>query len=281
MKPADSSRPDLLTAIVAATKTAVQDRTVAVPFRELEKSWGKRVPGGRRFVEGLRRLDRYNVIAECKRRSPSRGVLSDVYDPSDIASGYAHAGAAAVSVLTEPAFFDGRLEHLEAVREAVELPLLRKDFIVTDYQLLEACLAGADAVLLIAAILDTSELRRLLRQAKDYGLAVLTEVHNAEELSRSLEAGAEVIGVNNRDLRSFDVDLEASEVLMEQIPADVTAVAESGLTSAGELIGLRRAGYHAFLIGGAFMCQPVPGEALSDLLRDVHLKMKVPDDGGG
>ena len=281
MKPADSSRPDLLTAIVAATKRAVQDRTVAVPFRELEKSWGKRVPDGRRFVEGLRRLDRYNVIAECKRRSPSRGVLSDVYDPSDIASGYAHAGAAAVSVLTEPAFFDGRLEHLEAVREAVELPLLRKDFIVTDYQLLEACVAGADAVLLIAAILDTSELRRLLRQAKDYGLAVLTEVHNAEELSRSLEAGAEVIGVNNRDLRSFDVDLEASEVLMEQIPADVTAVAESGLTSACELIGLRRAGYHAFLIGGAFMCQPVPGEALSDLLRDVHLKMKVSSDGGG
>ena len=281
MKTADSSRPDLLTAIVAATKRAVQDRTVAVPFRKLEKSWGKRVPGGRRFVEGLRRLDRYNVIAECKRRSPSRGVLSDVYDPSDIASGYAHAGAAAVSVLTEPAFFDGRLEHLEAVREAVELPLLRKDFIVTDYQLLEACVAGADAVLLIAAILDTSELRRLLRQAKDYGLAVLTEVHNAEELSRSLEAGAEVIGVNNRDLRSFEVDVEASEVLMQQIPGDVTAVAESGLTSAVELIGLRRAGYHAFLIGGAFMCQPVPGEALSDLLRDVHLKMKVPDDGGG
>ena len=152
MKPADSSRPDLLTAIVAATKRAVQDRTVAVPFRELEKLWGKRVPDGRRFVEGLRRLDRYNVIAECKRRSPSRGVLSDVYHPADIASGYAHAGAAAVSVLTEPAFFDGRLEHLEAVREAVEVPLLRKDFIVTDYQLLEACVAGADAVLLLSLI---------------------------------------------------------------------------------------------------------------------------------
>jgi|TARA_B100001123_G_scaffold284431_1_gene316952 indole-3-glycerol phosphate synthase len=221
------------------------------------------------------------VIAECKRRSPSRGVLSDVYHPADIASGYAHAGAAAVSVLTEPAFFDGRLEHLEAVREAVEVPLLRKDFILTDYQLLEACVAGADAVLLIAAILDTSELRRLLRQARDYGLAALTEVHNAEELSRSLEAGAEVIGVNNRDLRSFEVDVEASEVLMQQIPGDVTAVAESGLTSAVELIGLRRAGYHAFLIGGAFMCKPVPGEALSDLLRDVHLKTKVLSDGGG
>ena len=274
-------RADLLAAIVAATKTAVQDRAVAKPLRELEKARGQKIADGRRFITELRKEDRYNVIAECKRRSPSKGVLSATYNPADIATGYANAGAAAISVLTEPAFFDGELEHLEAVRNAVDLPVLRKDFIVTGYQLLEACLAGADAVLLIAAILDASELRHLMRQAKDYGLAVLTEIHDTEELSRSLEAGADIVGVNNRDLRTFAVDLEASEVLMGEIPQDVTAVAESGLTSASDLIALRRAGYHAFLIGGAFMSTPVPGEALANLLRDTHQQMSVSGYGAG
>lgn len=274
-------RRDLLAAIVAATKTAVQDRAVAKPLRELEKARGQKIADGRRFITELRKEDRYNVIAECKRRSPSKGVLSATYNPADIATGYANAGAAAISVLTEPAFFDGELEHLEVVRNAVGLPVLRKDFIVTDYQLLEACVAGADAVLLIAAILDASELRHLMRRAKDYGLAVLTEVHDTEELSRSLEAGADIVGVNNRDLRTFTVDLEASEVLMREIPQDVTAVAESGLTSASDLIALRRAGYHAFLIGGAFMSAPVPGEALANLLRDAHQQMTVSGYGAG
>lgn len=262
-------RPELLAAIVAGTKTAVQERAVAKPLRELEKARGQTIADGARFIAALRKEDRYNVIAECKRRSPSKGVLSEVYNPSDIATGYANAGAAAISVLTESAFFDGELEHLKAVRDAVDLPVLRKDFILTDYQLLEACVAGADAVLLIAAILNASELRHLMRQAKGYGLAVLTEVHDTEELSRSLDAGAEIIGVNNRDLRTFAVDLEASEMLMRKIPQDVTAVAESGLTSASDLIALRRIGYHAFLIGGAFMSTPMPGEALADLLRDI------------
>ena len=277
----DRSQPNLLTAIVAATKTAVQERATVKPLRELEKVHGQGRPDGGRFAAELRRKDRYNVIAECKRRSPSKGVLSHRYDPAEIASGYANAGAAAISVLTEPSFFDGNLEHLETVRQAVTVPVLRKDFIVTDYQLLEACAAGADAVLLIAAILETSELRDLMRRAKDYGLAVLTEVHDAEELSRSLEAGADIVGVNNRDLRTFDVDLEASEALRQQIPPEVTAVSESGLTSASDLIGLRRAGYHAFLIGGAFMCRDVPGEALADLLRNVHQEMAVSGDGTG
>ena len=274
-------RPDLLAAIVAATKTGVQERAVAKPLRELEKARGQRIADGRRFIAELRKEGRYNVIAECKRRSPSKGVLSEAYNPADIASGYANAGAAAISVLTEPAFFDGELEHLEVVRNAVGLPVLRKDFIVTDYQLLEACVAGADAVLLIAAILDASELRHLMRRAKDYGLAVLTEVHDTEELSRSLEAGADIVGVNNRDLRTFTGDLEAAEVLMREIPQDVTAVAESGLTSASDLIALRRAGYHAFLIGGAFMSAPVPGEALANLLRDAHQQMTVSGYGAG
>ena len=262
-------RSELLAAIVAATKTAVQERAVAKPLRELEKARGQTIGNGARFIAALRKEDRYNVIAECKRRSPSKGVLSESYSPSDIASGYANAGAAAISVLTESAFFDGELEHLDAVRDVVDLPVLRKDFILTDYQLLEACVAGADAVLLIAAILDAMELRDLMQQAKEYGLAVLTEVHNTEELARSLEAGADIVGVNNRDLRTFAVDLEVSQVLMQEIPQDVTAVAESGLTSASDLIALRRLGYHAFLIGGAFMSTPMPSEALADLLRDI------------
>lgn len=262
-------RPELLAAIVAGTKTAVQERAVAKPLRELEKARGQTIADGARFIAALRKEDRYNVIAECKRRSPSKGVLNESYSPSDIASGYANAGAAAISVLTESAFFDGELEHLKAVREVVDLPVLRKDFILTDYQLLEACVAGADAVLLIAAILDAMELRDLMQQAKEYGLAVLTEVHNTEELARSLEAGADIVGVNNRDLRTFAVDLEVSQVLIQKIPQDVTAVAESGLTSASDLIALRRIGYHAFLIGGAFMSTPMPGEALADLLRDI------------
>jgi len=128
----DRFQPNLLTAIVAATKTAVQERATVKPLRELEKVHGQGRPDGGRFVAELRRKDRYNVIAECKRRSPSKGVLSDTYDPSEIASGYANAGAAAISVLTEPSFFDGNLEHLEAVRKAVAVPVLRKDFIVTD-----------------------------------------------------------------------------------------------------------------------------------------------------
>ena len=262
-------RPELLASIVAATKSAVQERAVAKPLRELEKVRGQTIADGARFIAALRKEDRYNVIAECKRRSPSKGVLSESYSPSEIASSYANAGAAAISVLTESAFFDGELEHLEAVRNAVDLPVLRKDFILTDYQLLEASVAGADAVLLIAAILDAMELRDLMQQAKEYGLAVLTEVHNTEELARSLEAGADIVGVNNRDLRTFAVDLEASEVLIQEMPQDVTAVAESGLTSASDLIALRRTGYHAFLIGGAFMSTPMPSEALADLLRDI------------
>ena len=267
-------RSELLAAIVAATKSAVQERAVSKPLRELEKARGQTIADGARFIAALRKEDRYNVIAECKRRSPSKGLLSESYSPSDIASGYANAGAAAISILTESAFFDGELEHLEAVRNAVDLPVLRKDFILTDYQLLEACVAGADAVLLIAAILDAMELRDLMQQAKEYGLAVLTEVHNSEELARSLEAGADIVGVNNRDLRTFAVDLEVSQVLMQEMPQDVTAVAESGLASASDLIALRRIGYHAFLIGGAFMSTPMPGEALADLLRDVSQQTK-------
>ena len=259
-------RPDLLEAIVAATRRAVTDREAARPSVELERAAARREPRGRTFVDALRAPGGCRVIAECKRRSPSRGVIREAYDPAAIAAGYAAAGAAAVSVLTEPAFFDGALDHLVAVRRHVDRPLLQKDFIVSGYQLLEGRAAGADAALLIVAALDDTALRDLLGWARNLGLAVLTEVHDGQELDRALDAGAEVIGVNNRNLRTLKVDLDASRVLIEAIPEGVVAVAESGLCEASDLRALRRAGYDAFLIGESLMRMPDPGAHLACLL---------------
>src|SRR4029079_6793672 len=162
-----------------------------------------------------------NVIAECKRRSPSKGVLAARYDPVAIAKQYEAGGAAAISVLTEPTFFDGALEHLGAVRAAVDLPLLRKDFIVDEYQLFEARANGADAVLLIVAGLGQAQVQRLQLRAWELGLAALVEVHNQEELMRAVDIGARIIGVNNRNLRTLAVDTEASSRLAVEMPRDV------------------------------------------------------------
>jgi indole-3-glycerol phosphate synthase len=207
------------------------------------------------------------VIAECKRRSPSRGVLRADYDPAAIAAGYSAAGAAAISVLTEPTFFDGSLTHLEAVRSTVAIPLLRKDFIVSEYQIVEARAAGADAVLLIAAALAPAALVDLVGSAAKWGMDALVEVHALDELAPALDAGARIVGVNNRNLRTLGVDLQASDVLIERIPKDVVAISESGLRTAADLIRLAKRGYGAFLIGERFMTSAEPGHALRDLLE--------------
>ncbi len=260
-------RPDLLETIVAATRRDLADRMQSAPAAAVERAARDRRPQGRAFVEALRGAGRCRVIAECKQRSPSRGVIRESYDPAAIAAGYSEAGAAAISVLTEPAFFDGALEHLATVRRSVSLPLLRKDFIVDRRQLVEACAAGADAVLLIVAALDDRALRDLTDAANGLELAVLTEVHDRHELDRALDAGAEIIGVNNRNLRTLEVDLDASRTLIEAIPADVAAVAESGLRDAADLVALRQAGYDAFLIGESLMQKPDPGLSLAHLLN--------------
>ena len=257
---------DVLEAIIAATRRIVAVRREREPDGDLEARASQRQPQTGRFREALAVPGRVNVIAECKRRSPSRCVLKADYDPVAIAGSYQRAGAAALSILTEPTFFDGALEHLAAVREAVRLPLLRKDFVIDSYQLLEARANGADAVLLIVAALAESELRTLLSAARAFGLAALVEVHDAAELDRALDAGAEIIGVNNRNLRTLEVDLQVSEVAAARIPPTVVAVSESGLTSPDDMGRLRALGYRAFLIGERFMTSPDPGAALSTFL---------------
>ena len=261
---------DLLATIVAATKRTVEVRAEREPISALRARVEKGAADDKKphasFFDALSRRDRMNVIAECKRRSPSKGVLRTEYDPVAIAKGYAAAGAAAISVLTEPTFFDGSLEHLAAVHAAVDVPALRKDFIVSEYQVLEARAAGASAMLLIVAALSPEELRTLTAQATQLGLDVLVEVHNGEELKIAADAGAKIIGVNNRNLRTLEVDVKASETLIAQMPKGAVAVSESGLRTSDDLIRLRGLGYHAFLVGERFMTTADPGAALGELL---------------
>jgi indole-3-glycerol phosphate synthase len=258
--------PDLLQTIVAATRRITSVRREREPPAVLEKRAAAASPDGARFEAALGAAGRVNVIAECKRRSPSKGVLAKHYDPAAIARRYELGGAAAISVLTEPTFFDGSLEHLSAVRRSVGLPLLRKDFIVDEYQLLEARASGADAVLLIVAALEPGELRRLQAAAWELGLAALVEVHDEDELSGAIDSGARLIGVNNRNLRTLKVDVDGSYRLAARMPRDVVGISESGLQSRDDLDRLARAGYRAFLIGERFMTAPDPVVALGELV---------------
>ena len=261
---------DLLATIIASTRRIVEVRqereSIDALRARVERHEARQA---HQFRAALCRPDRLNVIAECKRRSPSKGVLRPAYDPVAIASGYAAAGAAAISVLTEPTFFDGSLDHLRAVRAAVAIPILRKDFVVSEYQILEAKAAGADAVLLIVAALTPEELRSLAACAARWGLDALVEVHSADELSIALDAGANVIGVNNRNLRTLTVDVAASETLIARIPKGVVPVSESGLRTSEDLLRLRHMGYGAFLIGERFMTAADPGAALRELMAGV------------
>jgi len=255
---------DLLETIVAATRHSVAVREAAVPQGELEKQWNRR-PRGDLFRAVLTSSPAPRVIAECKRRSPSRGILRRSYDPAAHAGAYAAAGAAAISVLTEPTFFDGSLEHLAQVRSAVDVPILRKDFIVHEYQLLEAAVYGADAVLLIVGGLDAGSLEALLERSAALGLAAVVEVHDLEELRSALDAGAQIAGVNSRNLRTLEVDLSVLERLIAAIPRDVTAVAESGIRTIEDIRRLTSLGYNAFLVGERLMREPDPGAALRAL----------------
>jgi indole-3-glycerol phosphate synthase len=260
----------VLDRILARTRERVAALAAIRPLADVRAA-AEKAPPRRPFAAALARPGRVNVIAEHKRRSPSRGRIREDLTPADVACDYAAAGAAALSVLTEPESFGGSLEHLVEARASVPLPVLRKDFVVGEWQLWEARAAGADAALLIVAALSDAELRHLLATAREAGLEALVEVHDQAELDRALAAGATVVGVNNRDLRTLEVRLETSLGLAHAIPADVVAVAESGLRTGRDLSRLRGAGFDAFLIGESLMASPDPGAALRAIIEEAEV----------
>jgi indole-3-glycerol phosphate synthase len=205
------------------------------------------------------------IIAEVKKASPSRGVFTGVFDPAGIARAYAAGGAAALSVLTDREFFQGSLADLEAARAAASVPVLRKDFTIDELHVIEAAAHGADAILLIAAILDETRMRRFRELAREYSMDALVEVHDGEELKVALASGAEIVGVNNRNLHTFEVNLETSVELAARMPATVVRVAESGIHSRADVARLRAAGYHAFLVGEHLMKSADAAAALKEL----------------
>jgi len=254
----------ILERIVAATRATVETRKHQRPASVVAAEAAARTPRPDLFLAGVGRPDRINVIAECKRRSPTKGVLREHYDVVGLARSYETSGAAAVSVLTESSFFDGSLEHLRAVRGAVAVPVLRKDFVVDGYQIDEARAAGADAVLLIVAVLGR-DLAAFLALSHRAGLAALVEVHDEEELRQAVDAGARIVGLNSRDLRTMSVNLETCIELVARVPSDVVTVAESGIHTPGDIARLRAAGYSAFLVGEHLVRSSDPAQALREL----------------
>ncbi len=260
--------PDLLTRIAGDRRRRIEELQRRTPGHVLKDRLGPRPPAGRleRALRRARPQDPLAVIAEIKRASPSRGLLRDAIDPAGLARTYEARGATAVSVVTEPDHFLGELEWVNQVRAAVKLPVLLKDFVLDSYQLLDAADRKADGVLLIAALLSDVQLQRLIGEARLLGLDPLVEVHDASELKRSLIAGATLIGINNRDLRTFEVNLETSLNLAPLVPPLVTAVAESGVSRPVDLERLRATRCDAVLIGEALLTKPDPGAALESLI---------------
>ncbi len=220
----------------------------------------------RGFKQALLDAPGVAIIAEAKKASPSKGVIQPDFDPRQIALNYKRGGAHAMSVLTDVDFFQGSIDYIPLVRNTVDLPVLRKEFIIDPLQIEEAAAFGADAILLIAAILDTSQLREFRLQAEEAGMDVLVEVHNEEELVKTLAAGSGLIGINNRNLNDFSVDLETTFRLQREIPANIPIVSESGISSRSEIIRLEEAGITAALIGESLMRSSKQGETLQHFL---------------
>ena len=257
--------PAFLDQIIAATRGRVAAAKRGADLRDLERRAERHVPRGfRRALESKSR-DGIAIIAELKKASPSKGLIRAEFHPVELARELETAGAAALSVLTDEEFFQGSLENLGAASAAVKIPCLRKDFIVDEFQLLEARANSADAVLLIMAALPQAELVTLAAAARERGLDILCEVHDGDELQRALDAGCNLIGVNSRDLRTFRVDLEIALRLAESLPKNVVRVAESGIHSNADVARLRAAGYHAVLVGESLMRAERPGDALRSL----------------
>ncbi len=250
----------ILDKIVERTRIRVELAKKERPVQQMKKR------ETRDFVGALRRADGLAVIAEIKKASPSKGVIDPDFRYLEIAKEYQNAGVAAVSVLTEPEFFMGSNEILTEVRGVIDLPILRKDFTIDEYQIFEARSIGADAVLLIAAVLETAKLREFLQIARGQGLAAIVEVHNELEAESALLAGAGIIGVNNRNLKTFEVDLGTSMRLRSLIPKDKIFISESGIETPQDIAALRHAGVNGVLIGETFMRAPDKGAKLRELL---------------
>ncbi|HEX2260931.1 MAG TPA: indole-3-glycerol phosphate synthase TrpC [Candidatus Binatia bacterium] len=256
---------EFLSTIVDHVKAQVEERQRKMPASVLRERPLFHTPT-RDFAGSLTGSSR-RIIAEVKRASPSKGLIRDNCEPVEVAKDYAGHGASAISVLTEERFFQGSLSYLEQIRGTVALPLLRKDFIIDPYQLTEARSYGADAVLFIAALLEPSRLRELREQATALSLDMLVEVHTEEELNAAIKAGAQLVGINNRDLRTFEVSLATTERLAPLIPTGMVAVCESGIDTVEQIRRVEELGIHVFLIGEALMRAAQPGKKLKELLE--------------
>jgi indole-3-glycerol phosphate synthase len=257
--------PDILARIVATKREEVSAHSASLA--EWESAAQLRLSQRRDFIQSLR-SHTPAIIAEVKKASPSRGVLSPDFDPPQIAAAYESGGAAAISVLTDAPYFQGSLADLEAARAAINLPVLRKDFTIATSQIVEAAAHSADAILLIAAVLSERELRDFREFATRYSLAALVEVHNRPELDAAIASGATLIGVNNRDLTTFEVTLETSLCLAEHMPSGALLVSESGIRDARDIATLRAAGYQAFLVGEHLMKSGDPAATVKELVSE-------------
>jgi indole-3-glycerol phosphate synthase len=260
--PLEKTEQDLLGRLVTEAKQDLQRRRYLIGSDQFERDVARYVPQD--FAAALRRPG-LAVIAEMKQRTPTMGVLADEYRPADLAHAYSEGGAAAISVLTQMASFGGRPEHIRAARAASSLPILRKDFITDPFEIAEARAAGADAVLLIVAALAPRQLAELLAVATSRGVAALVEVHSEPEAAAALAAGAKLIGVNHRDLRTFAVDLGLTERIRKLVPGEVVLVAESGIRSTEDAHRMREAGADAILVGEALMRSPDPAALIREL----------------
>ena len=265
---------DILDTILADTRERLELSRVKAPVGALELLPPFRAPT-LSLRESLRKR-RFGIIAEIKKASPSKGVIRSDFDVPAIARAYRTAGAAAISVLTEPEHFSGSLDHLEEVRMVVDLPILRKDFIIDPYQVVEARAWGADAILLIAAALDRNQLTDLMQAAQGLGMEALVEVHDPSELDDVDLDSVSLLGVNNRNLKTMRVDVQQTMRILELVPSDLTVVSESGIRTADQLVELDRRGAGGFLIGTAFMKSRKPGRALESLLADANGLSKNP-----
>jgi indole-3-glycerol phosphate synthase len=272
---ADEMARTVLDDIVAGRRRALEGTRLGTPLERVQQAAEARKER-RDFAAaissgaGSATRPGFRVIAELKRASPSRGVLRQQYRRREIAEGYARGGAAALSVLTEEQYFLGSLQDLAEARQAVKLPVLRKDFILESYQVYESVAAGADALLLIVAALPERDLRRMLELCAQLRIAALVEVHAEQELDQALAAGARIIGVNNRDMKTLEVNLETSFQLRKRIPPGCISVSESGLKTVADLRRLAEAGFDAALIGERLMTQADPGQALGELLTGLQ-----------